>query len=719
MPTSPRGFLDYPAKGDVSWYDKSEDGLEQWMERIEGLGLPSYDSFGDLPSAGTPVTIDGGTGKTQRQFAAVIDEDTIYRVKDDQSAWEEWAYGRNASATWDSSHTFNSGLTANGDIILSNNDLGDVDRIKGGSINPAIEFNGSDIRLTTEGTGSASVTVLDNANLVNLAEFTEGGPVKFPSTGIDLSGGSIEDTAGTLTISSATDITGGNLSLDGNTLQEIGGTTDASFGAIRMVNSGEIAWRNTANSNDALFQLTGNDNFLFTINGSNVLKLTGQTTNLLGNILSNVGGTTSPNSGAIRLANNTSINARNDADDGDFGITFDSNDEVTIDTRLNAESVSAEKLTKDQGVITDRPVIGSTENIPEWSQSDEDIYVDPVNGDDSAEGSETDPIKTLTEAESRIPFNVQHQLRIILFDGDYTSQDGLGFEGRFVSPREAAGLQILGHTSESPLHSGLDKTAVKLPQCYNLGHRGSEEIEYQGLTMDGQYQFYQGATRFEQCILANAQNNSVGADNATLTGYLGSIQAKNCDFADANAILNATINSDVHLQSCTVGNNGTVPSKFGNVSNGAQVSLEGSDELISQTSNPSILEGSRLYGGPKHPTFEDTGSFTTSGGANAFKAKENGSDIAFYSIYADSANPSSRSGFVGFASGSSDDMFISNELGSDIRYRGLLKLLDATTQPGTASNPAIEIGDAGAGFFVNGSGEIEVVDEAGNTTTIS
>ena len=43
----------------------------------------------------------------------------------------------------------------------------------------------------------------------------------------------------------------------------------------------------------------------------------------------------------------------------------------------------------------------------------------------------------------------------------------------------------------------------------------------------------------------------------------------------------------------------------------------------------------------------------------------------------------------------------------------------STTQPGTSSTPAIAIGDSGAGFFINASGEVVVVDEAGNTTTIS
>jgi len=41
------------------------------------------------------------------------------------------------------------------------------------------------------------------------------------------------------------------------------------------------------------------------------------------------------------------------------------------------------------------------------------------------------------------------------------------------------------------------------------------------------------------------------------------------------------------------------------------------------------------------------------------------------------------------------------------------------SQPGNSTEPALSIGNGGAGFFINSSGEVVVVDEAGNTTTIS
>jgi len=58
---------------------------------------------------------------------------------------------------------------------------------------------------------------------------------------------------------------------------------------------------------------------------------------------------------------------------------------------------------------------------------------------------------------------------------------------------------------------------------------------------------------------------------------------------------------------------------------------------------------------------------------------------------------------------------ILESLGDHIIKSGVLKITDG----GTSKNPAIEIGNSGAGFFINSGGEVVVVDEAGNTTTLT
>lgn len=87
MPQTPRGYISYPLEGDTAWYSGS-DGLEEWLARAELLGIPTYDTFSDLPSAGTTKTLNPSIGKTQRQFAAVAGEQAIYR--DDGSQWVRW-----------------------------------------------------------------------------------------------------------------------------------------------------------------------------------------------------------------------------------------------------------------------------------------------------------------------------------------------------------------------------------------------------------------------------------------------------------------------------------------------------------------------------------------------------------------------------------------------------------------------------------------------------
>jgi len=54
-----------------------------------------------------------------------------------------------------------------------------------------------------------------------------------------------------------------------------------------------------------------------------------------------------------------------------------------------------------------------------------------------------------------------------------------------------------------------------------------------------------------------------------------------------------------------------------------------------------------------------------------------------------------------------------------LKDNDVLNIGTTTTQPGTSTTPILQMGTNGAGFFINSSGEIVAVDEAGNTTVIS
>lgn len=104
------------------------------------------------------------------------------------------------------------------------------------------------------------------------------------------------------------DTMGGNLSLGGNILTEVGGTTDASAGVIRLANAQSIGWRNSANTDDRLLKVDLNDEFVFSDgSGNDLLAIGGPRLQLKGGSIDGVGGTSTPASGAIRLANDSPI----------------------------------------------------------------------------------------------------------------------------------------------------------------------------------------------------------------------------------------------------------------------------------------------------------------------------------------------------------------------------------------------------------------------------
>jgi len=80
--------------------------------------------------------------------------------------------------------------------------------------------------------------------------------------------------------------------------------------------------------------LSGNRSEAIAINSNQDVSLSSGNLFMQGGTINSVGGATDANSGAIRLANSSGINARNSADTDNFGIEFTSNDTVAIDTDI-------------------------------------------------------------------------------------------------------------------------------------------------------------------------------------------------------------------------------------------------------------------------------------------------------------------------------------------------------------------------------------------------
>lgn len=77
---------------------------------------------------------------------------------------------------------------------------------------------------------------------------------------------------------------------------------------------------------------------------------------------------------------------------------------------------------------------------------------------------------------------------------------------------------------------------------------------------------------------------------------------------------------------------------------------------------------------------------------------------------------------VGTFADSSDDLKLYVGAGTEallLDRNRRVTLSSNTSQPGTANSPILQMGNGGAGFYIDSSGEIVAVDEAGNTTQIT
>jgi hypothetical protein len=156
-------------------------------------------------------------------------------------------------------------------------------------------------------------------------------------------------------------ISGSGLLLDGGVIAQLGGTTDATSGAMRLANNANISWRDSNGSYNFQTRFDFNDNFVLTAEGTGgaeaILSFdgndnetatlnvgggptvsgsaaSGNAVDLGGGDIGQVGGQNDASAGAVRLSNGSSILARNSADTDNFGITFTLNDAVAIDTDI-------------------------------------------------------------------------------------------------------------------------------------------------------------------------------------------------------------------------------------------------------------------------------------------------------------------------------------------------------------------------------------------------
>lgn len=183
-----------------------------------------------------------------------------------------------------------------------------------------------------------------------------------------------------------------------------------------------------------------------------------------------------------------------------------------------------------------------------------DIYVDPDAGSPDASGSQNDPVDSLTEALTRLPFIIQHRVTIHLADGTYDANDYTTINSGMhwvTFQQDMDGVQepfsIVGDTN-NPSNVKLSNTSF-----VNVAFHGHVpwNTTLKGIEFYGMLQNYGGRMRVKDCVF-NARNFDVHA----VDGYGGFTMLKNCQIDGYEHAGYANQNHQIFFEDC----NGSVRS---------------------------------------------------------------------------------------------------------------------------------------------------------------
>jgi len=177
------------------------------------------------------------------------------------------------------------------------------------------------------------------------------------------------------------------------------------------------------------------------------------------------------------------------------------------------------------------------------------IYVDPEQGDDDNDGSEGSPIGSLQEALHRLPFILQHSVRIHLADGDYT-QDTNTIHSNVHHVNFMKGMdgtddpfEIVGNTND-PSKVRLSNTGYM-----NLCFKG--QVPYRtvvkGIQFEGLVQNYNGKFVVRNCRF---NGNNVGVH--AFDGYGGFSMLEDCWFGgNVQRAIHANQGHRIYVSNCS------------------------------------------------------------------------------------------------------------------------------------------------------------------------
>jgi len=237
------------------------------------------------------------------------------------------------------------------------------------------------------------------------------------------------------------------------------------------------------------------------------------------------------------------------------------------------------------------------------------IHVSP-SGDDANDGSQNNPVATLSEALSRVPKRVLHDTVVYVDYGDYTADPAPRVYHHTVTPENNEKFRIVGYDPDNPFYDS-NKTNTDITFSYGVssGNRGSEAIRVIGIQIDGFWQTYDDILQFEDCDFANGGGTSLGNGGQGLRGldgYLSNVRVVNCHFHDMERAFTAAQLFDILVKDLTAGN---ISDEAFQLTTGSTAYMRNSNSIVNNAAkNPLVEESCVVRGGNRGFKTNDDGS---------------------------------------------------------------------------------------------------------------
>ena len=180
---------------------------------------------------------------------------------------------------------------------------------------------------------------------------------------------------------------------------------------------------------------------------------------------------------------------------------------------VNFEDIASKGVSIERSEFS-RHFLTKSGSRPLISTAETDLYVDPNAGDDSNDGSESSPIRTLKEAWGRVPVFVANRFHIHLADGTYSGgRPVMGPKAIVGSYPHQQPFVIKGNSN--------DRTAVVIDTNVNISVTGPEidDAAIRDLTMRGSLRNANGKIRVRNVLFTgeyeNATTNEYGSHGFT------------------------------------------------------------------------------------------------------------------------------------------------------------------------------------------------------------